>query len=70
MEFMIQLGQLNKENLTVKKGMFTKKLTVADEAKFPVTENTNIRLTGFTLEESLVEVYVLQTQKIISSFLN
>lgn len=52
---MIQLGQLNKENLTVKKGMFTKKLTVEDEAKFPVTENTNIRLTGFTLEESLVE---------------
>lgn len=51
---MIQLGQLNKENLTVKKGMFTKKLTVADEAKFTVTENTTI-LKGFTLEESLVE---------------
>ena len=51
---MIQLGQLNKENLTVTKGMFTKKLTVADEAKFTVTENTTI-LKGFTLEESLVE---------------
>ena len=53
---MIQLGKLDKDNLTVKKGMFTKQMTVDDEAKFPVRENANnTGLKGFAMEETLVE---------------